>query len=118
MVDHYKDRLSAVLRRDWVEESGEQPIYHFNAPVDITDKQLKELTVESRREKKDPLTNVASYFYYRPGNAANELWDLFVYGNASVEILAYNICIQHFGLETIDWPKFWDYIESEALYYS
>ena len=118
VVDHYKDRLASVLRRDWVEEAGEQPTYHFNAPVDITDKQLKELTTESRREKKDPLTNTVSYFWYRPGNKPNELWDLFVYGNASVEILAWQICIQHFELDTIDWPKFWDYIEDGALYYS
>ena len=98
--------------------AGEQPEYHFNAPVDITDKQLKELTVESRREKKDPKTNVTTYFWYRPGNARNELWDLLVYGHAAVEILAYQICIEHFELETIDWSKFWDYIEAEALYYS
>jgi len=118
VVDHYKDRLSPVLRREWVEEAGEQPEYHFNAPVDITDKQLKELTVESRREKKDPKTNVTTYFWYRPGNARNELWDLLGYGHAAVEILAYQICIQHFELKTIDWSKFWDYLENEALYYS
>lgn len=118
VVDHYKDRLSSVLRRDWVEEAGEQPTYHFNAPVDISDKQLKELTVESRREKVDPQTGVTTYFWYRPGNARNELWDLLGYGHAAVEILAYQICIQHFGLETISWVKFWDFIESGELYYS
>jgi len=118
VVDHYKDRLSSVLRRDWVEGAGEQPTYHFNAPVDITDKQLKELTVESRREKKDPQTGVTSYFWYRPGNARNELWDLLVYGHAAVEILAYTICIEHFELSTIEWSKFWDYVEADKLYYS
>lgn len=118
VVDHYKDRLSPVLRREWVEEAGEQPEYHFNAPVDITDKQLKELTVESRREKKDPTTNVITYYWYRPGNARNELWDLLTYGHAAVEIIAYQICIQHFELDSIDWVKFWDYIEGSALYYS
>lgn len=118
VVDHYKDRLQPVLRREWVEEAGEQPTYHFNAPVDISDKQLKELTVESRREKKDSTTGVITYFWYRPGNARNELWDLLGYGHAGVEILAYQVCIQHFKLKTVDWPKFWDYLESEALYYS
>ena len=118
VVDHYKDRLSPVLRREWVEEAGEQPEYHFNAPVDITDKQLKELTVESRREKKDPTTNVITYFWYRPGNARNELWDLLGYGHASVEILAYQVCIKYFELKTVDWLKFWNFVESEALYYS
>ena len=117
LVDHYKDRLAPILRREWVEDSGPQKPHHFNAPVDITDKQLKELTVESRREKIDDKGNTTQS-WYRPGNAANELWDLLVYGNAAVEILAWSICIQHFELETINWEKFWDYIESEKLYFS
>lgn len=116
VVDHYKDRLAPVLRREWSEENGEQAVYHFNAPVDISDKQLKELTVESRRERVDP-NGTTSYFWHRPSGVKNELWDLLVYGHAGIEILAWNICIQHFELETIDWPRFWDYLETEALYY-
>jgi phage terminase large subunit GpA-like protein len=116
LVDHYKDRLAPVLRREWEEGAGEQNKYHFNAPVDITDKQLKELTVETRREKKDE-KGIVTYFWHRPGNAHNELWDLLVYGHAAVEIMAWAICIQHFGAETVDWPRFWDYIENEKLYY-
>ena len=117
LVDHYKDRLAPVLRREWVQDSGLQKPYHFNAPVDTSDKQLKELTKETRREKKDDKGNT-SYFWYRPGNARNELWDLLVYGNAAVEILAYQVCIQIFELETVDWPKFWEYIENEQMYFS
>jgi len=117
LVDHYKDRIAPVLRREWAEEAGLQKKYHFNAPVDLTDKQLKELTVETRREKTDDKGNTV-YEWHRPGNARNELWDLLVYGHAAVEILAWGICIQHFELETIDWPTFWDYLESEALYYT
>ncbi len=116
LVDHYKDRIAPVLRRDWTEEAGLQKRYHFNAPVDITTKQLKELTVETRNDKVDENGNT-TYFWHRPGNARNELWDLLVYGHAAVEILAWTICIQHFELDTIDWPQFWDYIEGEALYY-
>lgn len=115
LVDHYKDRLAPVLRREWLESSGEQKPYHFNAPVDMTDKQLKELTVESRRERVDE-KGVKSWYWYRPGNARNELWDLLGYGHAAVEILAYQICIQHFEIEKIDWPKFWDYLENEKIY--
>lgn len=111
-VDHYKDRLAPVLRREWQEESGLQKQYHFNAPVDATDKQLQELTRESRRKKTDD-KGVVSYYWHRPGGARNELWDLLVYGHAGVEIIAWNICIQRFELETIDWPKFWDYMENE-----
>lgn len=117
LVDHYKDRLAPVLRREWEESAGEQNKYHFNAPVDITDKQLKELTVETRRERRDE-KGIVSYYWYRPGNARNELWDLLCYGHAAVEILAWSICIQHFELETIDWFRFWDYLENEKLYYT
>lgn len=116
LVDHYKDRLAPVLRREWVEESGEQKPFHFNAPVDMSDKQLKELTVETRREKLDDKGNT-TYEWHRPGNARNELWDLLGYGHAAVEILAWAICIQHFELDNIDWPKFWDYLEGEKLYF-
>ena len=112
LVDHYKDRLATVLRREWDKEQGPQSRYHFNAPIDLSDKQLKELTVESRKEKKDDKGNTV-YFWHRPGNAANELWDLLGYGHAGVEIFAWTICIQHFELDTIAWPEFWDFAEAE-----
>ncbi|MCK4830022.1 phage terminase large subunit family protein, partial [bacterium] len=115
LVDHYKDRLAPVLRREWVEEGGVQKPYHFNAPVDITDPQLKELTRESRREKVDPNGN-STYYWHRPGNAPNELWDLWIYGHAGVEIMAWNICINHFSIDSIDWVQFWDYIEESKLF--
>lgn len=117
LVDHYKDRLAPVLRREWTEDSGTQKPYHFNAPVDMTDAQLKELTVESRRERLDDNGNT-SYYWHRPGSARNELWDLLGYGHALVEVLAWSICIQRFELETVDWPQFWDYLERETPYYT
>lgn len=117
LVDHYKDRMAPALRREWVPEEGQQKAYHFNAPVDATDAQLKELTVETRREQTDA-NGVTSYVWYRPGNARNELWDLLGYGHAAVEILAWQICINHFELKTIDWAEFWRYIEVEKLYYT
>lgn len=117
LVDHYKDRIAPVLRREWVEEAGEQKQYHFNAPIDLPDKALKELTVEVQREKTDERGQVSRY-WHRPGNAANELWDILVGGHASAEILAWSVCIQQFELENVDWPQFWDYIEREKLYFS
>lgn len=110
LVDHYKDRMAPVLRREWSEEAGQQKRYHFNAPIDIDDKHLKELTVETRREKKDQRGNV-TYEWYRPGNARNELWDLTGYGYAAAEVLAWSICIEHFKLDTVDWSAFWEYAE-------
>lgn len=115
-VDHYKDRLAQVLRRDWIEEKGDQKAYHFNAPLDITDKQLKELTVETRRERRDEKGYV-DYYWFRPAKIPNELWDLLGYGYAAVEILAYNICIEFFELDKIDWDQFWKYLEEQKMFY-
>jgi len=114
LVDHYKDRLAPVLRREWVSDAGEQSRYHFNAPIDTTDKQLKELTVETRKEKRDERNNI-SYVWDRPGNARNELWDLLVYGHAAVEIFAWAICVKHFELDTIDWDRFWEFVQQNIL---
>lgn len=116
IVDHYKDRIAPVLRREWHPENGQQDPYHFNAPVGTTDAQIKELTVETRREKIDASGNV-SYEWHRPGNARNELWDLLCYGHAAIEIYAWSVCIKQFELKTVDWPKFWDYIEFENKFY-
>jgi phage terminase large subunit GpA-like protein len=115
LVDHYKDRIAPVLRREWTPEYGIQPQYTFNAPMDTTDAELKELTREVRREKELP-NGGTTHVWHRPHGAANELWDLMVYGHASVEILAWAICVQHFGDETIDWARFWDYIQAERLF--
>lgn len=107
MVDHYKDRLAPVLRREWHEDYGPQDPYHFNAPVDLPDSALLELTKESRRSKTDP-KGIVTHYWYRPSGAANELWDLLVYGHAAVEILAWSVCINDFELETVNWPRFWE----------
>lgn len=114
-VDHYKDRLAPVLRREWTEDAGIQSPHHFNAPIDLPDKALKELTVETRRERTDP-NGGTSYFWHRPGNARNELWDLLVYGHAAIEVIAWSICIKYFKLKTVDWDQFWDYLEKDEIY--
>lgn len=111
LVDHYKDRMAQSLRREWVEDAGEQPIYHFNSPLDTTDKQLKELTVEYLKEETDARGNTRQV-WHRPGNAANELWDLCCYSSCGAELIAWNICIQHFELETIDWDNFWEFAKA------
>lgn len=114
-VDHYKDRMAPILRREWSEDAGLQDEYHFNAPVDATDAQLKELTVEDRRKKTDDRGNV-TYIWHRPGNARNELWDLLGYGYAAVEIMAYQICKDHYKLETVNWADFWQFVEINPFY--
>lgn len=110
VVDNYKDRLAPVLRREW-HEDRQQDTYQFNAPVDITDAQLKELTVETRRKKVDARGS-ESYEWHRPGGVKNELWDLLVYGSAAVEILAWDLCVKKYEMETVEWPQFWEYMEN------
>lgn len=106
-VDMYKDRWSSSLRRQWDGQSL-QPEGFFNAPLDATDAQLKELTVETRREKIDAETGKRLGFgWYRPSGADNELWDLLVYNNVALDIIAFDVCIQQMGLDQIDWHVFW-----------
>ena len=112
IVDHYKDRLAPVLRREWLPEYGKQSRYHFNAPACISNDQLTELTVETRKKKTDERGN-DSWVWVRPSGARNELWDLLVYGHAAVDIIAYKICIEDFELETVDWNEFWQYMENQ-----
>lgn len=108
-VDHYKDRIAPVLRREWEPAAGKQQPYTFNGPVDMTDKEIKELTAEKRKEKLWDDGSV-TYSWHRPQGVDNELWDLMVYGHASVEIIAWMICVKHYKMETVDWKQFWEFV--------
>jgi terminase, large subunit len=106
-VDMYKDRWSASLRRSW-DGLGLQPEGYFNAPIDATDEQLKELTVEVRREKIDKVTHRRLGFeWHRPSGANNELWDLLIYNSVALDIIAFDVCMQQMELPAIDWETFW-----------
>jgi phage terminase large subunit GpA-like protein len=116
-VDIYKERWHAALRRQW-DGISIQPSGHFNAPVDTTDKQLKELTVEVKRERIDERTKRRIGFeWYRPSGASNELWDLLVYNNAALEMIAWDVCRNQFGLDTVNLADFYAYCETEQPYY-
>lgn len=116
-VDLYKDRWAARLNKRWSGE-GVQPEGTYNAPVDVTDAQLKELTVEVKREKIDEKTNKrVGVVWHRPGHANNELWDLLIYATAGLEMLAWDVCRNQMGLEAVNWPGFWDMLESEQLFF-
>lgn len=111
-VDMYKDRWASALRREW-DGASTQPEGHFNAPIDATNEQLKELTVETRREKIDPATGRGLGFaWVRPSGANNELWDLTVYNNVALDIVAYDVCLQQYQLEQIDWETVWGALEA------
>lgn len=115
-VDYYKDRIAPVLRREWSKDHGKQGPYTFNAPIDITDKELTELTVEMLRSKQEPNGSL-TYYWHRPHGVENELWDLLVYAHAGFEIIAWSIWIRAFEAETIDWEEYWAYLERESLFY-
>jgi terminase, large subunit len=117
-VDLYKDRWYSALKRSW-DNVGIMPKGHFNVPVDITDKQLKELTVESKRVIEDASTKkIIGTEWHRPSGARNELWDLLIGANAALDIIAYQICIGQYQLDQIDWVQFWDYVEEGNIFYT
>lgn len=105
-VDTYKERWASALKRQW-DGTGTQPEHHFNAPYNISDKALKELTAETKKERKDPATGKSQGFSWeRPSGADNELWDCLIYSTAALDVIANNYCIQQLGLASVDWNHF------------
>jgi phage terminase large subunit GpA-like protein len=109
-VDLYKDRWSASLRRSW-DGASVQPEGFFNAPLDATDAQLRELQVEVKRENVDKVTGKRSVEWFRPGGADNTIWDTLIYNNVALDIAAFHYCIKQMGRDSIDWEAFWSSIE-------
>jgi phage terminase large subunit GpA-like protein len=117
-VDIYKDRWSARLKRQW-DGRSQQPDGFFNAPVDITTDEMKELTAEVKREKIEQGTGKRiGVEWHRPGGAPNELWDTLVYASAGIEMIAREICINQWQLEFVNWPAFWDACLEQKLFFS
>lgn len=115
-VDFYKDRWSAALRRGW-DPLSQQPPGHFNAPLDVTDAQLKELTVEVKRERIEKSTGKRiGWEWHRPSGSANELWDLLVYNNVALDLIAWDVCRNQFQLEFVNWPGFYDLLIEQRLF--
>jgi phage terminase large subunit GpA-like protein len=110
-VDIYKDRWSAALKRGWPDDTL-QPDGHFNAPLNVQDDQLKELTVETKRERIEKSTGRRIGFeWHRPNGAKNELWDLLCYGTAALDMLSQNVCEQ-LGHADRNWTVFYDYCQT------
>lgn len=117
-VDLYKDRWSAALRQNW-DGQGLMPALYFNAPIDVTDKQLRELTVEVKREKIEKGTNKRVGFeWHRPSGAANELWDLLIYANTALELLAWQMQVVGEEKYSVNWFEFWNVCEREKLFFN
>ncbi len=117
VVDRYKDRWSAALKHGW-DGLGLQPEGHFNAPLDVTDKQLRELTVEIKRPKADRNGKRTGHEWYRPSGAANELWDLLVYASAALDMLAWDYFGRSDNEDGTDWAVFFDDCEKDGLFLS
>lgn len=115
-VDHYKDRMAPVLRRRWIPSDGDQPRYTVNFPVNMPNSAMKELTVEYKREERKNGRIVA--VWHRPNGARNELWDLLIYLQAAIEILAYRTCTINLELKETDFQEFWTAAEEEQLFYT
>ncbi len=116
-VDFYKDRWSAALKRDWDGQSV-QPDTHFSAPMDATDAQLKELTRESKHKKIDKGTGrVVGFTWHRPAGSKNELWDLLVYADAALDIIAWNTCIGQFEMDKVDREAFENYLAARHPFF-
>lgn len=118
-ADLYKDRWGTALRRSWDGQSL-QPATFFNAPQDIDDKQLGELTAESKRAIIDTTTKeIVGYEWHRPSShTRNELWDLLVYANAAIDIIAHHVCITQGEREEVSWHEFWTALESGMFFTS
>lgn len=123
-VDHYKDRWSTSFRREW-DGVSVQPEGYFNAPIDIRDDQLKELTVEVKRDRKRADGVIIGKEWHRPSGANNELWDCLVYCTAALQMIADDLCISQLGLPQANWLEFYEHCAQEfddggrkrALYY-
>lgn len=113
-VDLYKDRCANALRRQW-DGIELQPPGHFNAPVDMDDASLKELTVETKRKR--IVNGQAKIEWHRPSGASNELWDLFVYASAGLDMLAHDVCVKESGMDSVVWNVFFDACEQQRLFY-
>ncbi len=116
-VSLYKDYWAESLKTTWNKQE-EQPERFFNAPINLPDNALKELTAEYKKEIFNPDGSTKAHEWHRPSHAANELWDLLIYANAALDIIAYSICIEDFEKDSIDWAFFWEYLEKEQKFYS
>lgn len=111
-VDFYKNRWYSALKKDWVGDR-QQPDTFFNAPMDATSKQLKQLTVEVQEPPPKGAPPNSLPVWVRPSGADNTLWDLLVYANAAHDIVAFNVEREHLEKEFVDYEHFWDGCDNE-----
>lgn len=112
-VDMFKDRWSYALKKPWLGGGNElQPHTFFNAPINLADKALEELTKE-RKIRRVGKTGEIEQVWHRPKGSRNELWDLLIYNSAALEIACHAVSKYVFEEETDNWPRFWAYLEAQ-----
>lgn len=106
----YKDRWYSSLNRKWSEPEMQHE-YCINFPIDMTREQMMEFKAETKVPVKDPVTGAIQGFKWeRKGD--NENWDLLVYNNATLDILAWDIMIRQSGRDIVNWIEFFDYCKT------
>ncbi|AUR86515.1 terminase large subunit [Vibrio phage 1.086.O._10N.222.51.F8] len=111
-VDLYKDRWYTALKRPWI-ETEDMHDFCFNVPTDVQENQLRELTRETKVPDFNKTTNVFRGFkWHRPSGAQNEFWDLLIYNNAAIDILAWDIIMRQAERDHVNWNEFWQFCES------
>lgn len=118
-VNLYKDRYYSSLNRKW-NESEQQPEYCVNFPIDITRAQMLEFKAENKVPVKDPMTGAIQGFKWeRKGD--NEGWDLLVYNNAALDILAHDVIVNQGGRDQVNWLEFFEFCrtgrDGQPVYY-
>ncbi|AUR92630.1 terminase large subunit [Vibrio phage 1.175.O._10N.261.55.B3] len=104
-VNYYKERWYKSLKRAWA-GYGEQRMYCYNLPSDVTKVQLKELTAETRVPDENATGYLKGYKYERRGN--NEMWDLLVYNNFVLDFIAWELFRDN-DRDQINLVEFWEY---------
>lgn len=105
-VNYYKERWYKSLKRPW-SGYGDQSMYCYNLPSDVTKVQLKELTAETRVPDENATGYLKGYKYDRKGD--NEMWDLLVYNNFVLDCIAWDLFVNVNGMDQVNWIEFWAY---------
>lgn len=120
-VNLYKERWYSALKKPW-DEHAAQHDFCINLPVDTTEKQLRELTVETKVPDINPINQALRGFkWHRPSGAPNELWDLLIYNNAAIDVIAWDLIVRQGEREFVNWIEFFNFCKTgndgEPYYY-
>jgi phage terminase large subunit GpA-like protein len=102
-----KDKISAALMSSFWSSNECQPHWYPNFPKDFHDDYFKMFEAETKKEKRDPLTNkFKGYVWQLAFGKPNHAFDAYVYNLAALEILAEYYC-KEWGLAALNWDYFW-----------